>query len=141
MAYGLRAKEFFVYMKNTTMLMFVGIIILLVGGFVFFKSIEGKDYGAANGNAINNENAQKVVIGSKNLNYYPQTIRVKAGEPVEISLDGSVTGCLRSFTIKEFGVSKYLKTPDDKVTFTPNKKGTFTFACSMGMGTGKLIVE
>lgn len=126
-------------MKNTTLLMLIGIAVLLVGGFVFFKSI---GHNSVNGNVINgNGEVQKIVIGAKNLNYYPQTIKVKAGQPVEISLDGSVTGCLRSFTIKDFGISKNLPTPNDKVTFTPDKKGTFTFACSMGMGTGKLIVE
>ena len=34
-----------------------------------------------------------------------------------------------------------LQTPTDYVEFTPTKKGTFGFACSMGMGTGTLIVE
>ena len=60
---------------------------------------------------------------------------------MSISLDSSVTGCLRSFTIKDLGVSKYAKTPSETIDFTPTKKGTFTFACVMGMGYGKLIVE
>ena len=84
---------------------------------------------------------QKIVLSYKNGNYYPQEIRVKAGKPVQISLDSSVSGCYRSFTIRQLGVAKYLKTPSDSVTFTPTKSGIYTFACSMGMGTGKLIVE
>lgn len=84
---------------------------------------------------------QKIVLGIKNYNYYPNTITVKEGKPVRIYLDSSVSGCLRSFTIKDFGVAKNLPTPNDYVEFTPNKRGTFRFACSMGMGTGTIIVE
>ncbi len=84
---------------------------------------------------------QKVVIGMKNFNYYPNTVTVQSGKPVRIYLDSSVSGCLRSFTIRDFGVAKYLKTPSDYVEFTPTKKGSFRFACSMGMGTGTLVVE
>ena len=41
----------------------------------------------------------------------------------------------------ELGISKYLGTPNDYIEFTPTEKGTFRFACSMGMGTGTLVVE
>jgi hypothetical protein len=60
---------------------------------------------------------------------------------VEITLDNSVKGCLRSFNIKDLGVQKSSKNSDDKITFTPTKKGTFKFACVMGMGYGNIIVE
>ncbi|KAF0216769.1 MAG: Heavy metal transport/detoxification protein, partial [bacterium] len=86
-------------------------------------------------------NVQKVILGMKNYNYNPNTITVKAGQPVSITLDSSVQGCLRSFAIKDLGVSKYAKTPSETIDFTPTKKGTFTFACSMGMGYGTLVVE
>lgn len=77
----------------------------------------------------------------KNYNYYPNTIRVKVNQPVEIYLDESVGGCFRDFTSRELGIHEYLKTQQDKITFTPVKKGTFAFACSMNMGRGTLIVE
>ena len=119
----------------------VGIIILIVLGIYFISNTGGN---SITGNAVaNNVNgdAQNIVIGMKNFNYYPNTIKVKANQPVSISLDKSVYGCLRDFTIREFGVRKYLRTPEDTIVFTPTKKGTFGFACSMGMGTGTLIVE
>jgi plastocyanin domain-containing protein len=77
----------------------------------------------------------------KNYNYYPQTVKVKVNETVRIYLDSSVSGCYRAFTIRDLGVSKYISTPNDYVEFTPIKTGTFRFACTMGMGTGTLIVE
>ncbi|MBS3157152.1 cupredoxin domain-containing protein [Candidatus Woesearchaeota archaeon] len=119
----------------------VGIVILIVLGIYFISNTGGN---SITGNAVaNNVNgdAQNIVIGMKNFNYYPNTIKVKANQPVSISLDKSVYGCLRDFTIREFGVRKYLRTPEDTIVFTPTKKGTFGFACSMGMGTGTLIVE
>lgn len=126
-------------MKNTTLLGIFVIVLVIVGGFMFFNS--GKN---VNGNIVSDpvsEDAQKVILSIKNYNYYPNTITVESGKPVEITLDKSVGGCYRSFNVKDLGISQYARTPEDKIVFTPNKKGTFAFACSMGMGYGKLIVE
>jgi len=129
-------------MKNTIYLFLILLIIFSMSGFVFVK---GKTNGNLNvadleSGLIRGE-AQKVVLSMVDYNYYPQEVKVKANEPVEITLDESVYGCLRSFTIRDLGISKILRTPEDKLTFTPEQPGTYTFACSMGMGYGKLIVE
>ena len=116
------------------------ILIILVAGTVLIKG-NGDSYNVAPGGSSGEGDAQKVVLGIKNYNYYPNTINVKVNVPVSISLDSSVSGCYRSFNIKDLGISKYLKTPQDTVEFTPTKKGTYRFACSMGMGTGTLVVE
>lgn len=129
--------------KKSTLWMCFVIVVLIIGGFVFVSS------GSKQNNNINNAGAatvsdggvQKVVISIKNYNYYPNTIRVKVGQPVSISLDSSVQGCYRSFTIRQLGLQKYLATPSDTLTFTPTEKGTYRFACAMGMGVGTLIVE
>lgn len=109
------------------------IIAIIIGGIFFFKQITG--------NSISNGNVQKITISMKNYNYYPTTITVKEGMPVEITLDNSVGGCYRSFNSPALGVSQYSNSPSQKITFTPNKKGTFEFACSMRMGRGTIIVE
>ena len=127
-------------MKNGAIL--IGIVILLaIGGYFIFANTQKEDVAVDTNNVNNVEGVQKFVLSFKNSNYYPNEIKVKANQPVRISLDRSVTGCFRSFNVKEFGVSKYLQTPSDSVDFTPTKTGTFAFACSMGMGYGKLIVE
>lgn len=113
------------------------ILILVIFGFILVK-------GNSSGDLIsktNNGEIQNVVLSLKDYNYFPNTVTVKAGNTVRISLDSSVVGCLRDFTIRDFKIRKYLKTPNDYVEFTPTKKGKYTFACSMGMGTGVLIVE
>lgn len=118
----------------------IGIILLVVVfGFVMIK---GASVGQSSVyTAPIKEGVQEIVLGVKDFNYYPNTVKVQTGIPVRIYLDSSVSGCLRDFTIREFGVREYLKTPSDYVEFTPSEKGRYTFACSMGMGTGVLIVE
>jgi len=126
-------------MKTFTALIILIIVLIAAGGFVFSK-LEN----VQNANSVNSQETgktQEVVLSMKNYNYYPNTIKVKSDIPVRIYLDESVVGCYRGFTIRDFGINKYLKTPEDYIEFTPNKKGTFVFACSMGMGTGKIIVE
>ncbi len=128
--------------KKYTLYIGLVLLVLVVGGFFFFRGgSSGNGNVVSEGGQVLQGETQKVVISEKNLNYYPNEIRVKSGQPVSITLDSSVTGCLRSFNIKDLGVSKYAKTPGETIDFTPTKKGTFRFACSMGMGYGNIIVE
>ena len=114
-------------------------LILVIGMGYFMIEESAAIQNTASGS--NGKNFQEVTLSIKNYNYYPNTVKVKANESVRIYLDKTVVGCYRSFTIRDFGISKYLPTPNDYVEFTPTKKGTYSFACSMGMGTGTLIVE
>lgn len=114
------------------------LILLLVVVIMLFVKSEGVSTKDSNDSVAN---SQKVVISYKDYNYYPQIIRVKLNEPVSISLDKSVQGCFREFVIPQFGVDKYLASPSDLVTFTPDRQGSFVFRCGMGMGSGTLIVE
>ena len=132
-------------MKNGMLVGIMIVMVLLVGGFVYSnlneitpENITGNTVATSNDNS---GNVQKIVLSMKNGNYYPNTVKVKVGQPVSISLDSSIRGCYRSFTIRQLGLAKRLTTPSDTLDFTPTQKGTFRFACSMGMGTGTLIVE
>ena len=115
------------------------ILIIIVAGYFLLGKNSNDNSGAVIGEG--GEDYQKVVLGIKNYNYYPNTIEVKANQPVRIYLDKSVVGCYRSFTIRELGIAKYLKTPEEYVEFTPTIPGTFGCSCSMGMGTGTMIVK
>lgn len=126
-------------MKNALWIAVVGVFIVVAGAIVFMNSGSS----SVTGNVVANTggDAQKITLSERDLNYYPETIAVKAGQSVELTLDSSVKGCLRSFTIRDLGVQQYAKTASDVIAFTPTKKGTFTFACSMGMGYGTIIVQ
>src|SRR3989338_3429025 len=117
-------------MKNTVFL--VGIVALLIGVGTFVYSTSQPNLPDPVGAVVapvGDGTAQQVVLSEKNYNYYPSTITVKAGQPVSLSLDSSVQGCLRSFTIRELKVAKFMRTPSDTVEFTVPKPGTYSFAC------------
>jgi plastocyanin domain-containing protein len=119
--------------RNYTIAILI-LISLIILGFFAIPKITGK---------LSNPDSEikKITLSFKDYNYYPNIIKVKKGVPVEITLDNSITGCFREFTIQELGILKYSSSPEDKINFTPNKSGTFRYACSMGMGYGKIIVE
>jgi plastocyanin domain-containing protein len=118
--------------KYLALILIIGIIV------VFFARSGAPSQSPEDGPAAD---AQKITLSYKNYNYYPNTIRVKSGVPVSITLDKSVIGCYRSFAIPDFGIDEYSSGPSDTIDFTPEKKGTFKFRCGMGMGNGILIVE
>ena len=130
-------------MKNSILLLTMAIMILVIGGFVFANAKSTSITGnvVLENPKVIKGNLQKIVLGMKDFNYYPDTIKVKANQPVEITIDETVKGCLRSFAIRDLGVNKYARTAADKIIFTPTKTGTFSFSCSIGMGYGRLIVE
>jgi len=93
-------------------------------------------------NAGNDKDVQVVNLGIKDYNYYPNTINLKYNVPAKIVVDtNKVKGCLQSIVIPDFGIRKFVKANDNIISFTPNKKGTFSFSCSMGMGFGKIVVS
>jgi sulfite exporter TauE/SafE len=64
---------------------------------------------------------------------------VKAGIPVRMEISGKGEGCRSVFTIPQEHISLPLTEDLNTVTFTPEKKGTLIFSCSMGMYPG--IIE
>ena len=89
-----------------------------------------------------NGEEQVVDLTVKDYNYYPQVINLKYNIPAKIVVDtNKVRGCLQSIVISDFGIRKLVTAKDNVISFTPNKKGTFSFSCSMGMGFGKIVVS
>jgi sulfite exporter TauE/SafE len=85
---------------------------------------------------------QKVKINVTADGYTPKYFTVKAGTPVELTVETKdVYSCASAFTFKAFKIYTNLKSTDQKTfTLTPTEKGKFTFACSMGMYTGVMEV-
>lgn len=88
------------------------------------------------------DGVQKVTINITNSGYTPRTFTVKSGTPVELKvMAGEVYSCATAFTFKAFGISAYVKPNTNQIfTFTPTKKGRYTFSCSMGMYSGTMEV-
>lgn len=126
-------------MKNTTVLVLIGIIIF-GGGILVFKNNGPASVSAAITDIPTTGDTQKIILRQEGYQYVPATLTVKAGTPVELHADASVGGCGRSVAIPGLGVSKYLKTAADSLIFTPTKKGSFAIQCGMGMIRGSTLV-
>lgn len=88
------------------------------------------------------DGVQPVTLNVVNNGYLPNRFTVKAGVPVELTLKtNGIYSCATSFTFRAFGIYENLKPTDTKVfTFTPEKKGRYTYSCSMGMYSGVMEV-
>lgn len=85
---------------------------------------------------------QDVTIQVENYGYSPDYIQVQAGVPVRFTLESDDTySCALDFVFREFGIRTFLESTDSQsFTFTPEQRGSYTFACSMGMYNGTMEV-
>lgn len=87
--------------------------------------------------------ARKIEVVAHKYAFEPSRIEVKAGEPVEITFRSEDTK--HGFACKELGLEKvvFAKDAPVKVTFTPEKAGTYPFKCARfcGLGHGKMKGE
>lgn len=75
--------------------------------------------------------------------YEPDVLVVRKGAPVRLNFTREETSaCSEIVVFGDFGIAKPLPafrtTP---VEFTPQRAGTYTFTCGMGMLHGRLVVE
>ncbi len=141
------AEELKINKKTLYKLICVSVIgIFLLTAFVNIFSAADDELvkgGSEGSNKIIYQDGKQIVnLGIANYNYDPNTIKVKVNEPVKIVGNmAQLQGCLRAFVIPQLRITKLFKNNDNVLEFTPTRKGTFPFSCSMGMGTGTLIVE
>ncbi len=75
-------------------------------------------------------------IASKLTPYGYPAITVKAGIPVKWTISAgksSLNGCNSALQIPEYKIEKALEVGDNVIEFTPERTGTFTYTCWMGM--------
>jgi sulfite exporter TauE/SafE len=85
-----------------------------------------------------------VTVKVQNGGYFPDKVYAKAGQPIQLRLVSSdVYTCALSFVIPSLGVQKDLQPTDEVLIDIPAQKAgtTIPFSCSMGMFTGKLVVQ
>ena len=108
------------------------------GGAAIAKG-SGADIDAAVGRMLNG--VQEVV--SKVTPYEYEPIVVQAGTPVRWYLEagtGDITGCNNAIISRDFGIQQRLGTGKTLVEFTPEKPGTYSFSCWMGMIRSVIMV-
>ena len=122
------------------------IVVLTVATIFIFGCLQPSAQVPQTGDAsiTSNENLQKVSLRALNTGFYDKLeIRVKAGQPVELSFSADIdSGCGRGLLIPAFGVNLLSMKGETKTAiFTPKEPGVYPYHCSMKMFNGKLIVE
>jgi len=138
MAHGSGAKECFIPMKNTFVLVGIGIIIVIA--IIFLLSYSGN--ANLTGDSIGSKGEVQIVkLSVENGKYIMNPSEIKKGIPVRIEADMSkMPGCSKSIVISAFNVRKSFTNNDNTIEFTPDKAGTFNIVCSMNMYKGTFTI-
>lgn len=85
---------------------------------------------------------QNLKLQVTNNGYFPKRLRARVGEEVTLTLESNETySCASLFVLPAFQIRLQLLPTDNKtVSFTPTKRGNYTFTCGMGMYSGILEV-
>jgi plastocyanin domain-containing protein len=84
--------------------------------------------------------AQRVAIKIGTKGYEPDHIVVRAGVPVVLTV-GKGEGCAAGFELGALGVHLDNSAGAATARLGALKPGTYTFTCSMGMVSGKLVAR
>ena len=90
--------------------------------------------------AARSQAATVIAVTVHRFAYEPNLIRVKKGQPVTLEISSSDR--LHGFVLAAFGI-RLDASPDgrSRVTFTPQKTGTFLFHCDIFCGDGHEDME
>ena len=88
------------------------------------------------------ENGIQVVrMIENNRGYIPNSFTIKKDIPVKWIIDAqNVYSCASSIVSRDLKLSKTLESGENIINFTPQKTGTISFSCSMGMYRGVFTV-
>ncbi len=82
-----------------------------------------------------------VTISAEGLQYVPDPVKLALNQPVEIRMDPAIVGCMRYLVAPQLGLQMSTRSGENIKYAIPRKAGTYSFSCSMNMGTGTIIVE
>ncbi|MDR0669398.1 MAG: sulfite exporter TauE/SafE family protein [Treponema sp.] len=96
----------------------------------------------AAGTPLRIEQGVQIVNSTLSPGRYP-AITVRQGVPVRWIINapaGSINGCNNSMIIREYRLEHHFTSGENIVEFTPERTGTFTYTCWMGMIRGSITV-
>ena len=108
-----------------------------------FSTREGRQMQTDNTNVAVEKNGVQYVSSTLESGQYPD-ITVKSGEPVEWTINASeknINGCNYKILLQDFNQEHTFESGKNVIKFTPEKAGTYTYSCWMGMITGKIYVK
>ena len=135
-------------MKAVVLQKAIGIIVLVFAFYTMSSglAIQGVDINfwssKTEGVAISQDNLQIINMTVDYRGYTPGVFRLKKGVPVKWIINGDkASGCTNEIISRDLGIRKKLVPGDNIIEFTPQKEGTASFSCWMGMVRGKFIIE
>ena len=86
---------------------------------------------------------QKVTVALTENGYQPTSLKLGRGIRAQVTFIRKVSAtCGTQILVPEYDIKRDLPLNESVlVEFTPNKSGTFTFSCGMGMLRGSLVVQ
>ncbi|MFA5126376.1 MAG: sulfite exporter TauE/SafE family protein [Patescibacteria group bacterium] len=122
----------------------VAVIILALYSMIGVFNLAGATWNLPQDkSAIVSATKQEATINIQNSGYYPNSITVKAGEPVTLHLvNDKAYSCAQAFTIPSLGIEKIVRPgTTETIQFTaPSDVTRIAYTCSMGMYRGVLNV-
>lgn len=120
---------------NKTVIALVVIVLLVIGGFVLFNK-QGNDNAKGQDSTTSTSGELKEFrVEAFQFGFDPEVIEVNQGDRVRIiALSRDVP---HGLSIPEFDVNLYLNGLQEQTAeFVADKKGTFSFSCSVPCGSG-----
>jgi len=98
--------------------------------------------GATETNNVKIENGVQIVnMDVDGSGYHPNSFVLKQGVPVKWNINvKQLFSCTNELVMNEYDIDFYLKQGLNVIEFTPDKTGTISFTCGMGMLHGSFIV-
>ncbi len=92
--------------------------------------------------AVTSCDVQKLSMRVTEQGYSQRVFRIKKDIPVEMEIETTIPirGCMGTIVIPDYGVAHRLDLGKTTLRFTPTKKGTSIFTCSMGSKMGEFII-
>lgn len=147
--FGIGALSSYMSKKSSHRIMKFGAILVIILGFSMFNNalaLSGINFSQSSQNASGARaemqgDTQVVNTGLKGGRY--ESIIVEVGKPVKWNIkasNGDLNGCNSKMIAREFGIEKSLQIGDNIIEFTPNKTGTYSYSCWMGMIRSEIYV-
>ncbi len=134
---------------SALIVLILGLIMLnrglsMIGSPYSFSAIQSKlteNPVAGETEAVLTNGIQEVNMDVSASGYSPNSFVLKKGVPVKWNVNvKQLTGCNQELVLNKYGIDKNLKEGLNVIEFTPDKEGTITFTCGMGMLRGSFIV-
>ena len=138
-------------MASRLFLRFSGALVLLLAFFnlqsgfalagINFPPVRNNQTGEGSVPIVNANGMQEIFMRVGPTGYEPSVLTVKAGIPVQWTVDGSgARGCTSMLSVPSMNILRPLTAGLQTIEFTPANPGTIAFSCSMGMVRGSITV-